>query len=51
MSGYRRTMPLAGVVPFPEEFARRYRAAGYWQDRTLGEALDEACTWPCRRSR
>ncbi|WP_203828117.1 (2,3-dihydroxybenzoyl)adenylate synthase [Actinoplanes palleronii] len=36
-------MPLTGVVPFPEEFARRYRATGYWQDRTLGETLDEVC--------
>jgi 2,3-dihydroxybenzoate-AMP ligase len=28
-------MPLAGVVPFPPEFARRYREMGYWQDRSL----------------
>jgi len=28
-------MPLPGVVPFPPEFARRYRAKGYWQDKTL----------------
>jgi 2,3-dihydroxybenzoate-AMP ligase len=26
---------LAGVVPFPPEYAARYRAAGYWQDRSL----------------
>ena len=26
---------LAGVVPFPPEFAARYRAKGYWQDRSL----------------
>ncbi|HEY5340007.1 MAG TPA: AMP-binding protein [Candidatus Aquilonibacter sp.] len=26
---------LAGVVPFPPEFAARYRAAGYWEDRSL----------------
>jgi 2,3-dihydroxybenzoate-AMP ligase len=26
---------LAGVVPFPPEFAARYRARGYWQDRSL----------------
>jgi 2,3-dihydroxybenzoate-AMP ligase len=26
---------LPGVVPFPPEFAQRYRAKGYWQDRTL----------------
>ncbi len=28
-------MPLPGVVPFPPEFARRYRAKDYWQDKTL----------------
>jgi len=28
---------LAGVVPFPPEFAARYRAAGYWEDRSLRE--------------
>ncbi len=26
---------LAGVVPFPPEYAARYRAAGYWDDRSL----------------
>ncbi|HEX2198808.1 MAG TPA: AMP-binding protein [Burkholderiales bacterium] len=28
---------LEGVVPFPAEFARRYRAKGYWQDKSLAE--------------
>lgn len=28
-------MPIAGQVPFPAEFADRYRAAGYWEDRPL----------------
>ena len=28
---------LEGVVPFPPEFARRYREKGYWQDRSLAE--------------
>ncbi len=28
-------MTLAGVTPFPPEFAARYRALGYWQDRPL----------------
>ncbi len=28
-------MTLAGVTPFPPEFAARYRAKGYWQDRPL----------------
>jgi 2,3-dihydroxybenzoate-AMP ligase len=26
---------LEGVVPFPPEFAARYRARGYWEDRSL----------------
>ena len=26
---------LEGVVPFPPEYAARYRAAGYWEDRSL----------------
>jgi 2,3-dihydroxybenzoate-AMP ligase len=30
-------MPLPGVVPFPPEFASRYRAKGYWQDQTLAQ--------------
>jgi len=28
---------LQGVVPFPPEFARRYRDKGYWQDKSLRE--------------
>ena len=28
---------LEGVVPFPTEFAKRYRAKGYWRDRSLAE--------------
>ncbi|HVC39835.1 MAG TPA: AMP-binding protein [Candidatus Dormibacteraeota bacterium] len=35
-------MPLDGVVPFPEEFQARYRAAGYWQDETLDEVFRAA---------
>ncbi|MGC2192525.1 MAG: AMP-binding protein [Candidatus Dormiibacterota bacterium] len=35
-------MPLEGVVPFPENFQARYRAAGYWEDRTLDEVFREA---------
>ena len=26
---------LEGVVPFPPEFAKRYRERGYWQDKSL----------------
>ncbi|MFI0404351.1 (2,3-dihydroxybenzoyl)adenylate synthase [Actinomadura sp. 3N508] len=29
------------VVPYPEEFARRYREAGYWRALTLAEELHE----------
>jgi len=28
---------LEGVVPFPPEFARRYREKGYWNDRSLAQ--------------
>jgi 2,3-dihydroxybenzoate-AMP ligase len=28
---------LPGVVPFPPEFAQRYRAKGYWRDKSLAE--------------
>src|SRR5438105_624703 len=28
---------LEGVVPFPPDFARRYREKGYWQDKSLSE--------------
>jgi len=28
---------LEGVVPFPPDFARRYREKGYWQDKSLAE--------------
>ncbi|NUT38640.1 MAG: AMP-binding protein [Thermoactinospora sp.] len=30
---------LDGFTPWPEEFARRYREAGYWTDENLGELL------------
>ena len=30
-------MPLPGVVPFPPEFAKRYREKGYWQDKSLAQ--------------
>src|SRR5438270_8350067 len=30
-------VPLPGVVPFPPEFAARYRAKGYWQDKSLAQ--------------
>jgi 2,3-dihydroxybenzoate-AMP ligase len=30
---------LEGVIPFPPEFAARYRELGYWQDRPLHEGF------------
>jgi 2,3-dihydroxybenzoate-AMP ligase len=32
---------IDGVVGFPAEFATRYRAHGYWQDRTLRDVFDD----------
>lgn len=32
---------MNGFVPWPEEFARRYRDAGYWRDWTIGEVLED----------
>ena len=33
---------LAGCTPWPEEFARRYRAEGYWEGITLYEMLGQS---------
>ena len=35
---------LEGVVPFPPEFAARYRAKGYWEDRPLRDVFAEICS-------
>ena len=32
---------LEGMVPFPPELAARYRAKGYWQDRSLASEFME----------
>src|ERR1051326_1688608 len=34
---------LPGVVPFPPEFAARYRAKGYWEDRSIASVWAEYC--------
>jgi 2,3-dihydroxybenzoate-AMP ligase len=34
-------MALDGVVPFPPEFAARYRGLGYWQDQTLDQVFSD----------
>jgi 2,3-dihydroxybenzoate-AMP ligase len=31
---------LPGVVPFPPEYAARYRARGYWQDKSLAQEFE-----------
>ena len=31
---------LEGVVPFPPEFARRYRERGYWANKSLAQEFD-----------
>jgi non-ribosomal peptide synthetase component E (peptide arylation enzyme) len=33
---------MEGFVPWPEEFARKYREAGYWLDKTITEVMDES---------
>lgn len=35
---------LEGVVPFPPEFAARYRERGYWEDRPLKDVFAEVCS-------
>jgi 2,3-dihydroxybenzoate-AMP ligase len=32
---------MEGFTPWPREFAEKYRAKGYWQDRTISEVMDE----------
>jgi 2,3-dihydroxybenzoate---[aryl-carrier protein] ligase len=38
-----------GVVPFPPEFAARYRAKGYWDDRSIASVWEEMCSRHSRR--
>lgn len=33
---------MEGFVPWPPEFARRYRQEGYWLDKTITEILEES---------
>lgn len=43
------TEPLAGCPTWPEEFAQRYRDAGYWIGETFGRFLtDRAAEHPDR---
>lgn len=32
---------VEGLVPYPEEFVKRYKEKGYWLDKTLGDEFDE----------
>jgi 2,3-dihydroxybenzoate-AMP ligase len=34
---------LPGFVPFPPEFAARYRAKAYWEDRTIANVWEDCC--------
>jgi 2,3-dihydroxybenzoate---[aryl-carrier protein] ligase len=34
---------LPGVVPFPPEFAARYRDKGYWEDRSIASVWEDFC--------
>jgi 2,3-dihydroxybenzoate-AMP ligase len=43
-------MPVDGVVPFPPEFADRYRRLGYWKDRTLDQVFSELFTGHAERT-
>ena len=33
---------MEGFVPWPTEFAQRYRQEGYWRDKTITEIMDES---------
>jgi 2,3-dihydroxybenzoate-AMP ligase len=34
---------LPGVTPFPPEFAARYRAKGYWENRSIARVWEDCC--------
>ena len=36
-------MGFPGVTPFPAEFAARYRAKGYWEDRSIASVWEQTC--------
>ncbi|WP_422058138.1 (2,3-dihydroxybenzoyl)adenylate synthase [Sphingomonas sp.] len=35
--------PMDGVVPFPDDFAAKYRAAGYWRDEAMRDVFARWC--------
>ena len=38
----RTPVQLEGFVPWPQEFAKRYREAGYWEGITLFQMLQRS---------
>jgi len=38
---YKEGIMLEGFVPWPQEYIKRYREEGYWEDKTLAEKLEE----------
>ena len=42
---------LDGVVKFPPEYAKRYRARGYWQDKSLATEFAAVFERLCRPGR
>ncbi len=41
---------LEGVVPFPPEFAARYRELGYWEDRPMRDVFAQICSRYAQRT-
>ncbi len=38
------TVTFNGFTPYPEEFVAKYRAQGYWEDRSMADCFAEVCT-------
>jgi 2,3-dihydroxybenzoate-AMP ligase len=34
---------MKGFTPYPTDFADRYRAAGYWKDKTIAQTFQKVC--------
>ncbi len=35
---------LDGFVPYPDEYVKKYREKGYWEDQTIAKRFKEACS-------
>jgi 2,3-dihydroxybenzoate-AMP ligase len=33
---------MEGFIPWPDEYGKKYREAGYWLDKTISEVMDES---------